>query len=149
MVITGKSYWAAITTPNTTFEPVWSIDLAVDSKTKKELEEAGLKAKMVEGEARFKFKRKVHKKDGSMNKRPVLLDADGKETSVQIGNGSLVMIQTTIKDWKYGTKTGTSADLQGVKILELVEYGGGAPDGAELGMSADGAEIEGDELFDE
>ena len=28
-VLSGKSFWAAIATPNTTFEPVWSIDVAL------------------------------------------------------------------------------------------------------------------------
>ena len=42
-VLNGKAYWASISNPNTTFEPVWSIDLAVDSANKK---------KAIEGESR-------------------------------------------------------------------------------------------------
>ena len=36
-VLAGKSYWATISSPNTTFEPVWQIDLAVEGA---ELEKA-------------------------------------------------------------------------------------------------------------
>jgi len=29
-VLSGKAYWASISTPNTTFEPSYQIDLALD-----------------------------------------------------------------------------------------------------------------------
>ena len=34
--VEGKAYWASVTGPNTTFEPVYQIDLAVDDKTAEE-----------------------------------------------------------------------------------------------------------------
>ena len=34
-IVTGKAMWASITKPNTTYEPVYSINLVVDDKTAK------------------------------------------------------------------------------------------------------------------
>ena len=31
-IIEGTAYWASLTRPNEKFEPMWRIDLAVDSK---------------------------------------------------------------------------------------------------------------------
>lgn len=31
-LVSGTAYWASITTPNTRFDPVYSIDLVVDEK---------------------------------------------------------------------------------------------------------------------
>jgi hypothetical protein len=148
MVINGVAYWAAVNVPNTTFEPVWTITLEVDAATSTQLQEAGLKPKMVEGKARYTIKRKTHKKDGSSNRKPVLLDKDGNSTDVLIGNGSVVAVQCDIQPWKYMNKSGIRADLQGVKIIELVEYNNKPADGSELGMVSP-AEVSEDELFSE
>ena len=32
-IIEGTAYWASLTRPNEKFEPMWRIDLAVDSKS--------------------------------------------------------------------------------------------------------------------
>lgn len=148
MVINGVAYWAAIQVPNTKFEPCYCIDLEVDAATSTKLQEAGLKAKMVDGKARFKFKRNVtNKKSGSINPKPAQLDANGVPSTVAIGNGSLVAVQIHIRDWKFGGKSGVTADLQGVKVLELVEYNNKPADGAELGAVA--PPLTDDELFSE
>ena len=32
-ILQGTAYWAAVTTPNTTFEPVYTVNLVVDETT--------------------------------------------------------------------------------------------------------------------
>jgi hypothetical protein len=63
---------------------------------------------------------------------PKLLDQDGNDIDVLVGNGSKVKVQFNPFDWEYAGNTGKSLDFQAMKILELVEYEGRTPDGAEL-----------------
>ena len=44
-VLSGKSFWAAIATPNTTFEPVWSIDVALTGQELAKAQNLGLNIK--------------------------------------------------------------------------------------------------------
>ena len=41
-IISGKAYWASITAPNTTYEPVWCVDVCLDEDSKKKVESLGL-----------------------------------------------------------------------------------------------------------
>ena len=40
-----------------------------------------------------------------------------------IGNGSVVTVKALPFEWNYAGKSGKSADLAGVQVVELVEYG--------------------------
>ena len=42
-VLEGKAYWASVTTPNTTFEPVYTVDLVVGDDVANDFESRGLK----------------------------------------------------------------------------------------------------------
>ena len=44
-VVSGKAYWASVTSPNTTFEPVYTVDLVVDDKTADDFQARGYKLK--------------------------------------------------------------------------------------------------------
>ena len=44
-VVSGKAYWASVTSPNTTFEPVYTVDLVVDDKTADDFQARGYKVK--------------------------------------------------------------------------------------------------------
>ena len=44
-LVEGKAYWASVTTPNTTFEPVYSVDLVVDEETASEFQSSGHRVK--------------------------------------------------------------------------------------------------------
>ena len=43
--VEGKAYWASVTRPNTTFDPVYQIDLAVDEQTAKSFKDSGVAVK--------------------------------------------------------------------------------------------------------
>ena len=79
------------------------------------------------------IKRKVAKKGGGTNPAPKLLDKDKQPLDATVGNGSRVRVQ--YRAWEttnsYGSFKGL--DLQGMQVLELVEYGDAAADGEELG----------------
>ena len=44
-IVEGKAYWASVTQPNTTFEPVYTVDLVVSDEVAKEFEGKGFKVK--------------------------------------------------------------------------------------------------------
>ena len=45
MVYEGTAYWASVTTPNTRFEPKYTIDLVVDEDTAEQLRTSGITIK--------------------------------------------------------------------------------------------------------
>ena len=71
-VISGTAYWASITNPNTTFDSdgAWSVDICnLDEKSLTTVKNDGLSLKN-KGDERGDFvsiKRKVRRKDGSLN----------------------------------------------------------------------------------
>ena len=105
-IISGKAYWASLTSPNTTFEPVWCVDVCLDEDTKSKVESLGL-AVQNKGDDRgdfVKIKRKVNKKDGSVRPSPVIRDSQNNT-------------------WDAG-KSGVASDLMGVQVVDLVSFGG-------------------------
>lgn len=126
----GTAYWASIKTPNTRFEPVFTINLVVDEDTANDFASRGHKIKQMDEGPSIVIKRKVNGPNGMVRTAPRLLDADKNEVNYSVGNGSKVRVQFNEYQGenKYGPYTGL--DLQAVQVLDLVEYR--AEDGAEL-----------------
>ena len=130
-VLNGKAYWASVVTPNTTFDAdgVYSIDLAVDDKTKKVAEGEGLTIKN-KGDDRgnfVTFKRKAKRKDGNPNKAPEIMDNMKRPLqNTLIGNGSTVNVLFKTYEWNHKptNRSGKSADLQAVQVVNLIPYEG-------------------------
>ena len=130
-VLNGKEYWASVVTPNTTFDEdgVYSIHLAVDEENKKSAVAEGLSIKN-KGDERGDFvtiKRKAKRKDGSANKAPDVMD--GMKRPLQntlIGNGSTVNVLFKTYEWNHKptNRSGKSADLQAVQVVNLIPYEG-------------------------
>jgi hypothetical protein len=122
--------WASVTTPNTTYTPVYTVNLIVDEEVANDFRSRGFKVKdMDEGPALI-IKRKVNNKDGSVNSAPKLLDRNKQPLNVSVGNGSKVRVQ--YKEWE-STWNGTlykGLDFQAMQVIDLVEYA--SPDGAEF-----------------
>ena len=130
-VITGKAYWASITSPNTTFDAdgVWTLDVCnLDKKNIEMVKADGLTIKN-KGDDRGDFvtvKRKVKRKDGNENAAPHVVDAQKRPLiNTLIGNGSLVNVLYSTYDWEFKGRKGTSADLQSVQVTDLVPYDSG------------------------
>ncbi len=121
-LVVGKAKWAAITSPNTKFEPVYTINLEVDDSTRDLL--VGLNLTPIKGETNeFRFKRTAVYKDGSSAPKPNCVDASNTEFTGLIGNGSEVVVDFDQRKWTFAGKTGTKALLHGVQILDLIPYG--------------------------
>jgi hypothetical protein len=129
--ITGKCHYASITEPNTKFDPVWSIQIEVDDNNRSVIESAGLTISN-KGDDRGDFvtiKRKVARKDGTSRQGPSVKDSqnnawDGK----LIANGSTVNVKAVPFEWSYAGKSGVSADLAAVQVVDFIEYSSGGDD---------------------
>jgi len=126
MLIKGIAQWAHIQRPDDRFPPAkYSITLHVDDETAQELRDAGLKVKK-EGDVNvFKVKRNVLKVSGEEAGKPVVVDIDTNPFNQEVGNGSKVIVQIRPYPYNNNFGSGMSADLEGVQVIELVEYTGG------------------------
>lgn len=129
-VVEGTAYWASIKTPNTRFEPVYTVNLVVDEDTANDFASRGHKIKQMDEGPSIIIKRKVNGPNGMVRVAPRLLDVDKNEVNYAVGNGSKIRVQYNEYEGenKYGPYTGL--DLQAVQVLDLVEYR--SEDGAEL-----------------
>ena len=136
-ILNGIAKWASITTPNTKFEPVYTVDLIVDEETANDFASRGHKVKQHDEGPALVIKRKVNGPNGMIRPAPRLLDASKQEINTAVGNGSKVRVQYNeySGEGKYGPYTGL--DLQAVQVIDLVPYKGA--DGEEL--LADGEEF--------
>ena len=130
MIVEGNAYWASLVAPNTTYEPMYTINVVVDEATAKDFAERGHSIREMEEGPAVVIKRKVNGPNGMVRKAPRLLDADKNDVDVLVGNGSKVRVQYQEYDWTYNNKSGKGLDLQAVQIIELVPYK--AQDGDEL-----------------
>ena len=137
--VEGIAYWANITVPSTTFEPVYQIELVIDDAVADDLEARGFPtingtAKKKDGSPKTSnayegravmIKRKVSRKDGTPNIKPKLYDANGEQVDLTVGNGSRVLVK--YREWAVDNTYGKfqGLDLVKVKIIDLVEYSGG------------------------
>lgn len=140
----GIAYWASVTTPNTKFEPVYTVDLVVSDDVANDFEAKGYKVKEISngdeviGRA-ITFKRKVNGPNGMVRQAPKLLDANKNPIDELVGNGSKVKVQYS--EWETSNKYGDfkGLDFQAMQVIDLVQY-----------KSSDGSEfdaIEGGEEF--
>lgn len=124
--VTGKVHWASLTAPNTTYEPVWCIDVSLDEESKVELESLGLNVQN-KGDDRgdfIKIKRKVMKRDGTEREAPTVVDSKRNPwDNSLIGNGSEANVKFKIYEYEYNKKRGVTTDLIAVQVVNLVPYG--------------------------
>ena len=140
-LVEGVAYWASVTTPNTTYQPVYTVNLVVSDDVAKDFQSRGFTVKDMDEGPALLIKRKVNGPNGMVRSAPKLLDKNKQPLNVSVGNGSKVRVQ--YKEWE-STLNGTlykGLDFQAMQVLELVEYA--SPDGAEFDI-VDGED--GDEL---
>ena len=134
-VVEGLAYWASVTSPNTRYAPVYTVNLIVDEKIAKEFASKGHKIKQMDEGPSIVIKRKVTDNSGKNRPSPKLVDADKQPIDTPVGNGSRVKVQ--YHEWEttnhYGEFKGL--DFQAMQVLELVPYGERSEDGDELGLS--------------
>ena len=107
MVIEGIAYWASITSPNTTFEPTYTINLVIAESKADELRSQGIKVVDKDEGPTVVIKRKVNGPNGMIRSAPKLLDRN--------------------KTWYMGandlTRILTSEDVSGTWRSHFKKYG--------------------------
>ena len=129
-VISGTAYWAKVHQPHYdqyNEQGIFSIDVTVDTKTKKQLQDLGLGPRIKnKGDERGDFvtiKRKAKRKDGSLNKAPDVIDNMKRPLEgTLIGNGSQVNVAFDTYDYNVGGNQGVGSSLKAVQVTKLVEY---------------------------
>ena len=129
-ILQGAAYWAAVTTPNTTFEPVYSVNLIVDQEVADDFQSRGFNIKSMDEGPALIIKRKVNGPNGMIRQPPKLVDSTKNPIDERIGNGSAVKIQ--YKEWEsvWKGKTFKGLDFQAMQVLDLVSVG--SVDGGEF-----------------
>ena len=143
-IVEGKGYWVSATSPNTTFEPVYTVDLVIEDSVADDFETRGFRVKdlVVNDEEigrAITIKRKVNGPNGMVRKAPKLFDKDKIPLDELVGNGSKVKVQ--YNEWETTNKYGDfkGLDFQAMQVLELVSYKSG--DGDEFDSIEGGEEF--------
>ncbi len=133
--VNGKAMWANITSPNTRFQPhKYGLTVLTDPDTASKLEGMGLNqvrdraGQPKYDEPAFTFSKRATRNDGTANAAPKLVDTDGNDLDVSVGNGSEVVVK--IKPYK--NDYGQFAELMAVKVENLIEYVEGDTDNEEF-----------------
>jgi|TARA_R100000544_G_scaffold16749_1_gene7962 hypothetical protein len=129
-ILQGTAYWVSATTPNTTFEPVYSVNLVVDEDTAQDFQSRGFPVKMMDEGVAVVIKRKVNGPNGMVRPAPRLVDAQKNPLDARVGNGSEVKVQ--YKEWEseWKGKLFKGLDFQAMQVINLIEIG--SPDGSEF-----------------
>ena len=100
--------------------------VTTDADIASKVEAMGIKVKSADGEFTFNLKKAAMKKDGSANRAPVVVDRNNVACDAGvIGNGTRVNL--LIGSYKHSYNGGGTAHaLNGIQVLELVEYTGGS-----------------------
>ena len=138
-IIEGSAYWASVTTPNTTFEPIYSVNLVVDEATAEDFKARGFSIKDMDEGPALLIKRKVEGPNGMVRQAPKLIDQYKNPLDARVGNGSTVRVQ--YNEWETTNKYGTfkGLDFQAMQVLDLVPMK--SQDGDELNPFGDGEEF--------
>ena len=129
-ILEGKAYWASVTTPNTTFEPVYTVDLVVSDEVADDFNSRGFRVKNLTiknedgtedsvGRA-VVIKRKVNGTNGMVRPAPKLFHKDKNPLDTIVGNGSTVRVQ--YNEWETENKYGQfkGLDFQAMQVVDLV-----------------------------
>lgn len=137
LITNAKSMWVKIAQPETKYgsdATQWSINLVVEDEVSRKWVKDGLAMKErfmdVDGKEAcvIKIKKDTHWAKSGDAKTPVkVVDKFGQDVDAsKIGNGSIVNVQYSVKDWEFQGRKGRTPELMAVQVIELVEYAGGA-----------------------
>ena len=71
-LVEGVAYWASVTTPNTTYQPVYTVNLVVADDVAKDFQSRGFTVKDMEEGPALLIKRKVNGPNGMVRSAPKL-----------------------------------------------------------------------------
>ena len=121
-VLEGTAYWAFVTTPNTKYDPVYSVNLVVDNETASDFEDRGFTIKQMEEVPAIIIKIKVNGPKGMVRDAPKLIGRNLEPLTVNVGNGSRVKVK--YKEWEstWNGRNFKGLDFIKMQVIDLVEY---------------------------
>tara|TARA_R100000008_G_C3583569_1_gene170409 strand:+ start:116 stop:589 length:474 start_codon:yes stop_codon:yes gene_type:complete len=117
MVIKGTAQWACVHEPND-LSGKFQVDICqLDKATVKKLEGVGIEVRQGEGDKEHKGSFIVAK----TKRRPKVMDAAKNiwPSNLLIGNGSTVKCSVTPFDWTFKKKSGISASLNSLMVIDF------------------------------
>ena len=117
MVIKGTAQWACVHEPND-LSGKFQVDICqLDKATVKKLEDVGIEVRQGEGDKEHKGSFIVAK----TKRRPKVMDAAKNiwPSNLLIGNGSTVKCSVTPFDWTFKKKSGISASLNSLMVIDF------------------------------
>ena len=134
-IVLGEAYYAKLREDNkdTNYDEEGIFSLALiprDEEQEQKLKTLGLGHLLNDASEKIpgtyiniKLKKAYQNKEGETkyNPAPSVLDKEGQPFTANIGNGSLVAVQ--IKTYKAGKTKKTYAQLEALKVLNLIPYG--------------------------
>ena len=117
MVIKGTAQWAHVHEPND-LSGKFQVDICqLDKATVKKLEDVGIEVRQGEGEKEHNGSFIVAKP----KRRPKVMDAAKNiwPSNLLIGNGSTVKCSVTPFDWTFKKKSGISASLNSLMVVDF------------------------------
>ena len=117
MVIKGTAQWACVHEPND-LSGKFQVDICqLDKATGKKLEGVGIEVRQGEGDKEHKGSFIVAK----TKRRPKVMDAAKNiwPSNLLIGNGSTVKCSVTPFDWTFKKKSGISASLNSLMVIDF------------------------------
>ena len=124
-IVEGTAYWASVKRPNTTYEPVYSVNLVVDDDTAADFKRRGFKIKDMDEGPAIIIKRKVNGGPKGTREPPKLYDRMKNEIDVEVGNGSKVKVQYREWEMDRAGKTYQGLEFLAMQVLDLVPYSSG------------------------
>jgi len=124
-IVEGTAYWASVKRPNTTYEPVYSVNLVVDDSTAADFKRRGFKIKDMDEGPAIVIKRKVNGGPKGTREPPKLYDRMKNEIDVEVGNGSKVKVQYREWEMDRAGKTYQGLEFLAMQVLDLVPYSSG------------------------
>jgi len=124
-IVEGTAYWASVKRPNTTYEPVYSVNLVVDDTTAADFKRRGFKVKDMDEGPAIIIKRKVNGGPKGTREPPKLYDRMKNEIDVEVGNGSKVKVQYREWEMDRAGKTYQGLEFLAMQVLDLVPYSSG------------------------
>ena len=121
-VLEGTAYWAFVKTPNTKFEPTYSVNLVVDNETASDFEDRGFTVKQMDEGPAVVIKRKVNGPNGMIRKAPDLIGRNLEELDVNVGNGSKVRVKYKEGESTWNGRQFKGLDFVKMQVIDLVEY---------------------------
>ena len=121
-VLEGTAYWAFVKTPNTKFEPAYSVNLIVDNETASDFEDRGFAVKQMDEGPAIVIKRKVNGPNGMIRKAPDLIGRNLEPLDVNVGNGSKVKVKYNEWESTWNGRQYKGLDFVKMQVVDLIEY---------------------------